>query len=70
MGKIKSIFRKETAKKIDKVFAETRQIFKDNPEIETQFINDKGTYDAKSIETADHKNILVNKEPSKKAYNH
>lgn len=53
---IKNIFSQETNKKIDKVFAETKQIFKDNPEITTQFINSKGTYVLKVL-----KNLKINR---------
>ncbi|RBQ23437.1 hypothetical protein ALNOE001_10380 [Candidatus Methanobinarius endosymbioticus] len=40
---------KKTTKKLNTVFSEAKHIFEDNPNITTQFINDKDTYDAESI---------------------
>lgn len=50
MSEIKNLFSKKDIENMDKIFAEKTEFLKNNPEASKKFTNDKGRYDAESLD--------------------
>lgn len=50
MKKIEKLFTKEELEHMDRIFAEKKEYLKNNPKASAKFTNDKGKYDAESLD--------------------